>query len=246
MRLLTLRNVNRVLAAVIVVMVGIVGYRLFAPINPATLRSLRVETSQLAAGSTITYVSSGCRYVGNNVQTSVIRVLIATQQPALQPIALSADTVASTPGCRTSTRRVLVPTSVPAGCYKLRQTAIYYINALRSPVSRQIESNTFCIQADTATVQLNDVAKELSDLEQKVTALEAASGSSDAAVTAPSQKAATSTAQHTTASPGASANSVGPSPSASQPTPTPAPTPSPQPSSGLLPIVRDLVDGLLK
>lgn len=173
MRHFSLRNLNRFLSVCVFLLFVFILVQLFGPINPSSIRYIKVATNQaIQPGSLMTYTSDSCRYVDANVQTTVIRSLVSVTSKTLQPFALTAETTANPPGCHVVQRQVLIPTGTPAGCYVLTIRAIYNVAPYRAPIARSATSNRFCVTVPTLVEQLSALQQQVTSLQDELNSLE--------------------------------------------------------------------------
>lgn len=130
----------------VLVMVAVTAYALFAPIVPAKYSKPIINEQNIVAGKTLNYSIHTCRYVGEAVVTTVTRKLVSTTDKQLTPIVLSTDTLTNERRCLDVTRTLIVPSDTPSGEYQLVVQGIYEVLPLRAPITVTATSDSFIVK----------------------------------------------------------------------------------------------------
>lgn len=192
----TLRRVS------FIVLLGMVLFYAFGPLNPADLKKLDITSSgPYFVGSEVNYVTSFCRHAPSNVRTDVVRSLVPIDDPEQIAVPISNDSTANNSRCRDDLpRKFTIPSSVqPGACYFLKSQLLYYYPLRPTAIERTLTTtDQICIQRETAQQRIDRLEKEIDNAEEEAAASLQTSSSEIAATEA----APSSTGRQTQTSPG--------------------------------------------
>lgn len=158
----TIAKANLILVITILV---VIFYTMFWPIEPANYGAPIIQNQGVIySGQILDYSIHTCRYVNENVLTTITRSLVSTSHKDLQPINLNTDTVSNPARCLNNDRSIILPYSIPSGEYKLVIRGLYSIIPIRRPIVVESQSAPFHVETlpiDREIQQLIDANKAL-------------------------------------------------------------------------------------
>ncbi len=166
--MLTVQHLNLFMLMVLVLLVA---YPMFAPIVPAKYSKLSVQNPHnIHSGKTLTYKMNVCRYVSEGVLTTVTRQLVSVSDKTLNPINLGSDTFTNSARCMDYKKTVIVPYSTPEGKYRLLIKGVYSVIPLRKPITVSAKSDTFNVKVSNAEQDIEALIEANSRLQEQIKA----------------------------------------------------------------------------
>lgn len=148
-----------------------VGFVLFYPVNPLTINSVVVEGDEFKAGGELDFKVDRCKSVDEATDGTATRYLIDQKDDSKDPYFLSSTDDLGKQGCMVSNRKIVLPSHIPEGKYKLCFVVKYYPSVLRPSVKKEFCSdNSFNVKGLTVAAQLEMIINQLDKIDPEISA----------------------------------------------------------------------------